>query len=88
MYIIIPFKSPYLIIVAISLSLFIAAIPIYHEANAKECNDSSCSDKQDSNSNSNSNDDNNNKHSNSNGDGSSATKDKTPFVLSTPVPFP
>ena len=33
----------------------------------------------------NSNSDHNNKHSD---DGNSAKKDKTPFVLSTPIPFP
>src|ERR671933_690735 len=81
-----------LLIISASLSLAAAAIiPIYHEASAKECDGSSCSDKQDSNSNSNSNDDHhNNEHSNSddiNGDddgGNNAKqqKDKTPFVLS------
>src|ERR671932_577468 len=66
-----------LLIISASLSLAaITIIPIYHEASAKECNDSSCSDKQDSKSND---DNNNNKHSNSDGDGSSAKKDKTPF---------
>ena len=79
-----------ILIISASLSLAaVAIIPIYHEATAKECDGSSCSDKQDSNSN----DDHNNKHSNSddnNGGGNSAKqqKDKTPFVLSTPVPFP
>ena len=74
-----------LLIISASLSLAaITIIPIYHEANAKECDGSSCSEKQDSKSN----DDHDNKHSNSDGDGSSAKKDKTPFVLSTPVPFP
>ena len=87
-------------ILIISASLLLAAvaiIPIYHEANAKECDGSSCSDKQDSNSNSNSNDDDhNNEHSNSDanandddgGHSAKQQKDKTPFVLSTPVPFP
>ena len=81
------------IILVVSASLSLAAIgiiPIYHQASAKkECSNnddsggSDCSDKQDSDSNSN---DDNNKHSSD--DGSSAKKDKTPFVLSTPVPFP
>ena len=70
-----------LLIISISLSLAaIAIIPIYREANAKGCSnndDSSCSDKQGSNSN----DD--KEHSDH-----SVKKDKTPFVLSTPVPFP
>ena len=75
-----------LLIISASLSLVaIAIIPVYHEASAKECDGSSCSDKQDSKSND---DNHNDKHSNSDGDGSSAKKDKTPFVLSTPVPFP
>ena len=84
--VIMPSKSlSSILIICASLSLAAITItPIYHEASAKECNDSSCSDKQDSKSN----DDHNNKHSNSDGDGSSAKKDKTPFVLSTPVPFP
>lgn len=85
------------ITLVISLSVLllaaIAIIPIYHEAIAKDCNnsdnghDSSCSDKQSSDPNSND-DDHNNKHSNSDGDGNSAKKDKTPFVLAQPMPFP
>jgi hypothetical protein len=78
-----------LLIISASLSLaVITIIPVYHEASAKECNnndDSNCSDNHDSNSN---NDDHNNKHSNSDDGGNNAKKDKTPFVLSTPVPFP
>jgi hypothetical protein len=91
-----PYKSlSSLLIISASLSLaVITIIPVYHEASGKECSnndDSSCSDNHDSSSNSND-DDHNNKHSNSddnnNGDGNNAKKDKTPFVLSTPVPFP
>jgi hypothetical protein len=80
------------LIISASLSLAaIAIVPIYHEANAKECNDnrdnghdddsgsSSCSDKQDSNSH-----DDHHEHSH----GSDVKKDKTPFVLAEPVPFP
>jgi hypothetical protein len=69
-------SSLLIISVFASLSLAtIAIIPIYYEASAKkECrnnDDSSCSDKQDSNSN----------------DGSSVKKDKkTPFVLAVPFP--
>ena len=85
--VIMPYKSlSSLLIISASLSLaVITIIPVYHQATAKECssNDdgSGCSDNHDSNSNS----DHNNKHSD---DGNSAKKDKTPFVLSTPVPFP
>jgi cytoskeletal protein RodZ len=79
-----------LIISALLSLVAIAIIPIYHQANAKECNDnnnddSSCSDKQSSDSNSND-DDHNNKHSDDGGN--SAKKDKTPFVLAQPIPFP
>ncbi len=77
--------SVILIISALLSLAAIAIIPIYHEASAKVCNNtddsggSSCSDdKQDSNSN-----DDDHEHSDH-----SAKKDKTPFVLSTPVPFP
>ena len=81
-----------LLIISASLSLAaITIIPVYHEASAKECNNndnghnnddgSGCSDNHDSNSNS----DHNNKHSD---DGNSAKKDKTPFVLAQPMPFP
>ena len=73
---------------SISSSLVaIALISIYHEASAKECNNnnhgSRCSNKK----NSNSNDDHDDKYSDSD-DGNSAKKDKTPFVLPEPVPFP
>jgi hypothetical protein len=82
-----PSKSLCLTLV-ISASLSLAAIviiPIYHEASAKECKDNghdSCSDKQDSDSNSK-----DHQHSDDDHD-SNVKKDKTPFVLSTPVPFP
>ena len=85
-------RSVFLIlIVYTSLSITaIAIISIYHEASAKECNNnnhgSRCSDKQGSDSND---DDHVNKHSNSDDDGgNSAKKEKTPFVLPEPVPFP
>jgi hypothetical protein len=81
-------KLPFIILV-ISASLLlvaIAIIPTYHQASAKECNGSSCSDdKQSSDSNSN-NDGHKNEHSSNSDD--SVKKDNTPFVLSTPVPFP
>ena len=87
-------RSVFLIlIIYASLSITaIAIISIYHEASAKECNNnnhgSSCSDKQGSHSNSND-DDHVDKHSNSDDDGgNSAKKEKTPFVLPEPVPFP
>jgi flagellar basal body-associated protein FliL len=90
----IPSKSLSIIILLISASLLslvaIATISIYHEASATECNNSdnghddsgtsSCSDKQDSDTNS------NDGHEHS--DGSNVKKDKTPFVLAEPVPFP
>jgi hypothetical protein len=91
------YKLPFIILViSVPLSLVaIAIIPVYHEASAKECNNnnddgSSCSDKQDSNSN---NDGHDNTHSNSDGDdggdnGAKQQKDKTPFVLAQPMPFP
>ena len=78
-----------LIIFASLLVTAIAIIPVYHQASAKGCNnndDSSCSDKQDSNSNN----DHEQSSSNNDGDdeGNSAKKDKTPFVLAQPMPFP
>jgi hypothetical protein len=88
------YKLPSIILVisaSLSLVAAIAIIPIYHQANAKECNDSNCSDKQSSDSNSNDDSHDNSKHSDSNNDdGNNAKqqKDKTPFVLAQPMPFP
>jgi hypothetical protein len=74
----------------------IAAIPVYHQASAKECNDnsdngghdddsgsSSCSDIQDSDSN-----EDHNEHSDDDGSSSRVKMDKIPFVLAEPIPFP
>jgi hypothetical protein len=89
--VIMPSKSSLSIILFISASLslaVIAIIPMYHEASAKkQCSNngdsggSSCPNKQDSKSN-----DDDHKHSSD--DDNSAKKDKTPFVLAQPMPFP
>ena len=76
-----PYKSlSSLLIISASLSLAVVTIiSIYHQASAKECNDSSCSDdKQDSKLN---NDDSNNEHSSNSDDGSSNSVQKTIHLL-------